>query len=189
MVSSAVYRYFPSRDDLLTALLVDLLRRGRARRPRPPSAAVTPRSDYPARWLAVAARLPGLGASPTRTTTPCSTARPCPGTSRPGEPSARRSGSPRWSSPWCGSSTRRDCRLPPTRRRRRSCTRALAGLRDFAGADLPDDVILVALQAWSGLIGAVTLEVFGHLEDAVSDHEVYFAAAARRLAPVLASPA
>ncbi len=56
MVSSAIYRYFPSRDDLLTALIVDaydsLGARGRAR-PRP-----RPARPAPTRWPA-GRHLPG----------------------------------------------------------------------------------------------------------------------------------
>lgn len=66
---------------------------------------------------------------------------------------------------------------------------ALADIRAFAEADLPDELVLVGLQAWSGLIGSVTLELFGHLVNAVDDHETSFEVVARRLAPVLPQPA
>jgi AcrR family transcriptional regulator len=51
MVSSAVYRYFPSRDDLLTALIIDAYNSlGEA--VEHADAAVADRSDLGARWLA-----------------------------------------------------------------------------------------------------------------------------------------
>ena len=49
--------------------------------------------------------------------------------------------------------------------------------------DLPDDVVLAGLAAWSGLVGGVTLEIFGHLDNAVGDREAWFAALTGRLDP------
>ena len=65
---------------------------------------------------------------------------------------------------------------------------ALAGVREFAGADLPDDLLLAGLAAWSGLVGGVTLELFGHLDNAVGDRDAWFEALTRRLCP-FAAPA
>src|SRR4030088_3537470 len=51
MVSSAIYRYFPSRDDLLTALIIDGYNAiGEAAEQ---ADAVWPAEDYTGRWLAV----------------------------------------------------------------------------------------------------------------------------------------
>src|SRR5947209_2118581 len=50
MVSSAIYRYFPSRDDLLTALIVDGYNALGAAVEQAGAAAA--RDDYPGRWLA-----------------------------------------------------------------------------------------------------------------------------------------
>src|SRR5579885_2276359 len=53
MVSSALYRYFPSRDDLLTALIVDAYNSlGEAAEKA--DAGVADRKDIAGRWLAVA---------------------------------------------------------------------------------------------------------------------------------------
>jgi AcrR family transcriptional regulator len=53
MVSSALYRYFPSRDDLLTALIVDAYN-AMGEAAESADAAVTDRRGYPDRWLATA---------------------------------------------------------------------------------------------------------------------------------------
>src|SRR5712691_13556716 len=51
MVSSAIYRYFPSRDDLLTALIIDGYNAvGEAAET---AAGSCPPDDYPGRWLAI----------------------------------------------------------------------------------------------------------------------------------------
>src|SRR3954449_426890 len=53
MVSSAIYRYFPSRDDLLTALILDAYN-ALGETAEKAGAAVRDRSDHLGRWLAVA---------------------------------------------------------------------------------------------------------------------------------------
>ena len=87
MVSSAVYRYFPSRDDLLTALIVEAYDElgDAVERPRPPYAGARPRPAVPRR----VPRDPRLGARATRTSTRCSTAPRCPGYAAPDTPSPR----------------------------------------------------------------------------------------------------
>lgn len=62
----------------------------------------------------------------------------------------------------------------------------LRNLRDMA-PDLPDEVLVRALEAWAALFGSLTLELFGHLENVVSDFDTYFAHQARRAAMDLAS--
>lgn len=52
MVSSALYRYFPSRDDLLTALIVDAYDAVGAAAETALAAAPDPQ-DHPARWVAL----------------------------------------------------------------------------------------------------------------------------------------
>ncbi|MDX6738815.1 TetR/AcrR family transcriptional regulator [Actinocorallia sp. A-T 12471] len=50
----------------------------------------------------------------------------------------------------------------------------LAAYRDRLGLDLPLGCILVFLQCWVRLHGAVSLEVFGHLDFALTDPEPFF---------------
>src|SRR5439155_5850512 len=53
MVSSALYRYFPSRDELLTALILDAYN-AMGEAAEAADAGVTHRTDLLGRWLAVA---------------------------------------------------------------------------------------------------------------------------------------
>ena len=89
MASSAVYRYFPSRDALLTALLIqafdDL---GQAVEDGDGSAA---RDDLRGRWVGLAQGC-AAGRWRTRTSTHSPTAHPSPGTPPRRTPSPRRSG-------------------------------------------------------------------------------------------------
>jgi len=46
---------------------------------------------------------------------------------------------------------------------------AISAIRDFTGGLLPDDLMLRGLAAWSGLLGAVSFELFGHLHNVVAE--------------------
>lgn len=179
LVSSAVYRYFPSRDDLLTALLVTCFDEvGNAVEQ---AEAVVDRADLEGRWLALA-----------HTFRDWAVAHPWDYALLYGSPV------PGYDAP--------ELTVVPATRVSRVLLRLLtdldaatlgrpsvdvsprfhdtvAGIRELAGDDLSDDLLLSGMRAWSGLVGAVTLELFGHLVGAVADHAVYFDALARSLSP------
>jgi AcrR family transcriptional regulator len=181
MASSAVYRYFANRDELLTALISaaydDL---GAAAEAADRKAAG--RKNFGARWLAFAqavrtwalahphdyaliygSPVPGYGA-------PQSTIEPA------------------------GRVVRvlldllldiqRAGQSPPAGSVPRPAHRALAGLKQFVGEPIGDDLALRGLAAWGGLLGAISLELFGHLTGAIDDYDAYFDQVARRLAVV-----
>ena len=182
MVSSAVYRYFPSRDALLTELLVSCYDElGTV--VETAEASVTDRSDYVGRWLGIASAFRTWAVDHPHDYALVY------GSPVPGYVAPRRT---------VGPATRvstlivdlvrqqhEEGRSLPVTEASAELHASLAGVREFAGVDLPDDAVLLGLHAWSGLIGEVTLELFGHLVGAVTDHDVYFAGAARRLAPVI----
>ena len=140
MVSSAIYRYFPSRDDLLTALIIDgynavgeaVEKRRRGLPARGPHRPVAGRSATPyatGRW-------------PTRTSTRCCTARRCPATARRrtrSAPAIRDPSSTAGSSPTPTGRGPRPRRTSARRRRPRSARtrRACAQIMP----EVPDDVI------------------------------------------------
>jgi hypothetical protein len=59
----------------------------------------------------------------------------------------------------------------------------LSDFRATAGVDLSDEVVLRTVTAWGGLLGAVTLELFGHLHRAVTDFDAHFELVIGRLDP------
>ena len=61
-----------------------------------------------------------------------------------------------------------------------------ADFRAAAGVDLSDETILRAVTAWGGLLGAISLELFGHLHRAVTDYDAHFALVLDRLDPARA---
>ncbi len=81
MVPSALYRYFPNRDALLTALIIDAYEAVGAAAAAADAGADRSPLD---RWLAVAAGVREWGQRPTRTSGPWSTDRRFRATGRPG---------------------------------------------------------------------------------------------------------
>ena len=92
LVSSALYRYFPSRDALLTALIVDAYDAvGAAAEQADATAVAAGATREPAGWRSAGPSAPGR--STRRTSTRSSTAHRCPATAPPATPSSPRCGS------------------------------------------------------------------------------------------------
>ena len=181
MASSAVYRYFPSRDELLTALIVlgyDELGEVGERA----DAGIGDRADFAGRWSALAHAVRGWALGHPHDFA-LLFGSPVPGYAAPTttvEPATR---IPRLVVNLACDVQRAG--LAPSGRVLTSDAEheSLAGLREFAGMPLTDDLALRALRAWSGLIGSLTLELFGHFANAIVDLDSYFAAMVRELAP------
>lgn len=187
MVSSAVYRYFPSRDDLLTALLIaDYDELGAA--VEAADAAAGPRAG--ARWVAVCRAIrtwslahpgdfallfgspvPGY-AAPRETVEPASrttlTIVRVVADAQGASASAGRHGSP----------------VPPTAAPGvvgAAIADGVASLHAF-GLDLPEEVLVRTLMAWTTVFGVISFELFGHYVGSVSDGAAYFDEVIVRLA-------
>ncbi|MCU1399569.1 MAG: TetR/AcrR family transcriptional regulator [Acidimicrobiales bacterium] len=179
MVSSAVYRYFPSRDELLTRLIIDAYRSvGDAARGAVGAVATT---ELTARWHAVAGAVRQWALSnPHEFGLIFGT--PVPGYRAPADTidpavavptalleilvdSLARGGRVAW----------RDRPVPAVLHAELAQLRA--GLQDvIRGAELLDDGALSqGLMAWTQLIGMISFELFGHLHNVIADHDVYFA--------------
>ncbi|WP_371483783.1 TetR/AcrR family transcriptional regulator [Kitasatospora sp. NBC_00315] len=63
--------------------------------------------------------------------------------------------------------------------------RALRPLLDRLPDGIPDDLVIAGLTAWTHLFGAVSFEVFGHRDNIVSDHRSYFDHEVRRIGTLL----
>lgn len=181
MASSAVYRYFPSRDDLLTALIVSAY--DQLGEVVEQATGAVARDRFPERWLVLA-----------RTTRSWALTHPHDyallfGSPVPGYAAPRTTVEPAARMPRLLVGLLRDVHeagATPARLVETSPAehRSLDGLRAFAGAPLADDLALRGLRAWSGLIGTLTLELFGHYANAIDDLDAYFEALARQLSPV-----
>jgi AcrR family transcriptional regulator len=169
MASSAVYRYFPSRDELLTELLVIIY--SELAELLEAADAGCDRIDLAGRWRVLGTTLRGWAVS-----APHEYAllygSPVPGYAAPEAtvaPSARVTGV------LIGLARALDTAGPRTT--------AWADFRAAAGVDLSDETILRAVTAWGGLLGAISLELFGHLHRAVTDYDAHFALVLDRLDP------
>ncbi len=172
MASSAVYRYFPSRDELLTALIIDAYDAvGEVA-----EAAATGKGTMVKRFTAVAMAIRAWAvAHPHDYALVYGT--PVPGYAAPRDtasPAARVSlaalqvvadGA---AAGEVDVSVRRPMPIP-------KATRSdMARLRVAASIDLPDEVLLRVLLAWTTVFGTISFELFGHLHTVVEDYEAFF---------------
>jgi AcrR family transcriptional regulator len=181
MASSAVYRYFPSRDDLLTALIVDAYDALGEAAERAEAAA--PRDDPRARWHATctAARdwavahpheyaliygspVPGY-AAPEATIAPAGRVALVLG---------------RIVTDAAAAGT---LRTPPGPAAGATLDPQTAGV-----LDVPTDAAARVVQAWSGLYGVISFELFGHTHNVVTDHATFFDATVDQLATLVGLP-
>jgi AcrR family transcriptional regulator len=188
MASSAVYRYFPSRDDLLTALIVDAYDALGVAAEQADAAA--PRDDLRARWRATC-----------RATRAWAVAHPHEYALVYGSPV------PGYAAP--------EVTIGPASRVGRVLCRLLAdgaeaGVLDPAdgapGSDAtlapgieermglpaqgPDSTLATrAILAWTSLFGVISFELFGHTHNVVADHERFFDDAIDRLGTHVGLPA
>jgi len=173
MASSAVYRYFPSRDALLTALIVegydDLGARAEAA-----DAAVEPRSRHDLRWRAVAHAVRDWAREqPHRYALLYGS--PVPGYAAPQDtvtPATRVTGQLLAivrDAEQAGVRPIGVLAVPPAE------SAAVRPVATMLAPPLSDEMTLRALTAWATLFGHVSLELFGHMHRGVLDYDVHFA--------------
>lgn len=188
MVSSALYRYFANRDDLLTALIVDAYDAlGAATEAA--DAGVTDRGDLRGRWLAISHAMrhwalanaaeyalifgsPVPGYAAPRTTVEAASRTPATlvrvltdglATGRLTAPDA--SG------------------LPP------EVVADLTQVRADVFPELPEAMLAHVILGWVHLIGAVSAELFGQLNNVITAREPYFDHQLNRIADLIGLPA
>ncbi|MEU0087426.1 TetR/AcrR family transcriptional regulator [Streptomyces sp. NPDC006274] len=178
MASSALYRYFPSRDDLLTALIVDAYDAvGTAAESA--LAATPPSAGHCARWTAVCSAVRAWAlAHPHEYALIYGS--PVPGYTAPEDTVA-----PASRVALALIAVIRDAHrtnglaLPPLPDRLRPEAERMAA--DFA-PDLPPSVVAAMVAAWSQVFGTISFELFGHFHHVVEDRDAFFEHAATRLA-------
>lgn len=185
MVSSAVYRYFPSRDALLTALIVECYEELGAAVEA--AEAAVDRGDLAGRWLAAcravrawAVEHPGEFALLYGT--------PVPGYAAPQdtiEPATRvvqvlvRVVA-------ASAAGARPPEAPPGPPSAAGLAETVAGAREFVVArgltdEAPPETVARSLMAWTTVFGTVSFELFGHLVGSVTSYAAWFDAVAVRL--------
>jgi AcrR family transcriptional regulator len=174
MASSALYRYFPSRDELLTALIVDAYDAvGQA---AADAEAKVRRTDFMGRWLATARAARGWALSYPQEYA-LIFGSPVPGYQAPSatiDPAAR--------IPMLLIATVRDAseaglglgRKAAEQPMPRSVRGDLESLGGEIAPTLSPHQLGRAVMAWSQLIGLISFELFGHLHNVIHDYEAHF---------------
>jgi AcrR family transcriptional regulator len=186
MASSALYRYFASRDELLTALIVDAYDTVGA---AAEEAAATTKGGTVKRFMAVATAIRAWAVA-----NPHDYAllygSPVPGYLAPQDtvpPAARVSlAALRIVAEGVATGEVDTTAATPTPR---AVGADFRRLRDAAGLDIPDDVLSRALLAWTAIFGTVTFELFGHLHRVIESYDDYFDHQIRRAARLIVTGA
>lgn len=180
MVSSAIYRYFASRDELLTALIVDAYDALGAAAEQGEAAA--PRRDLRARWLATgrAVRAWALAHPHEYALIHGS---PVPGYAAPDATIGPATRVPRLlmgileDHHALGGQSRHP--LPRIPAGVRADLRAMQAA--FA-TDVPNSLLLAGLAGWTELYGTISFEIFGQFQNVIAEHDRYFDTQMRRIA-------
>lgn len=166
MAASAIYRYFDSRDALLTALITDAYN-SLAEAVESAEGSV-PREDLLGRWRSVALTV-RIWALDNPHLYALVYGSPVPGYAAPQNTVGPATRVTRVLSGIVidfvqGGGVAHDQASRPMPAR---AEEGIAPLRDFLGAPVPADLAMRALMAWTGIFGAVSFELFGQLHDAV----------------------
>ena len=170
MVSSAIYRYFPSRDDLLTALIIGGYNAVGEAVEQADAAARG--ESFAARWLAVcrAVREWALAHPHEYALLHGS---PVPGYTAPDEtvPAAMRD-------TVVLARIVTEAHAAGALRPAGPCPPVLAAdmdrVRAAVSMDVPDEVAVRAITAWAGLYGTVSFELFGQFNNVIEERAAYF---------------
>lgn len=190
MVSSALYRYFDSRDTLLTALIVDAYNSlGDAVEA---AEAAVPRDDLLGRWTAVAVTTRRWGlADPHQYALVYGS--PVPGYAAPQDTvgpatrvtrvladllvdvAAAHEGEQGTGDGTVGEATEA------------ALAEALSPVAAYTGERVPTDLLVRGVMAWTYLFGAVSFELFGQRHNVIADdrRDEFFAEEVRRLADLI----
>lgn len=170
MASSAVYRYFPSRDELLTELLVVIY--GELAERLHEADAELARDDLAGRWRTLGRTLRGWALD-----APHEYAflygSPVPGYAAP-ETTIAPAADVNRALIGLMADVESQQPLPADPRPPASAHEIYAPLRELTGVDFTDTAAVRALTAWSGLFGAISLELFGHLYRGITDYAAHF---------------
>ncbi|HET7432334.1 MAG TPA: WHG domain-containing protein [Nocardioides sp.] len=173
MVSSAVYRYFESRDALLTALIIDAYDDLGAATER--AEAAVRRTDLRGRWQATAHAIRDWSrANPAEYGLLYGT--PVPGYSAPEDTIGPASRTVVVLTSILREGHARGVLVPLPHERLPAATRAdLEGIASLPGfEDVPPALLARGMGAWAALFGLVSFELFGRLTNAIHDYDAWF---------------
>ena len=185
MASSALYRYFPSRDELLTALIIDAYDALGSQAERAVSG--IPRADTRARWLAVCTAVRSWAlAHPHEYALLYGT--PVPGYAAPEQTVPQAARVPLLLVGLLQDTVGRFELLAPVRPLRGPVAQQMADLAALTASSLPPALLARGLGAWSQLFGMISFELFGHFVGSADPADSFFAHTIAELADHLGLP-
>jgi AcrR family transcriptional regulator len=188
MVSSALYRYFPSRDDLLTALIIDAY--DALGRSAEHAAATLPRADIRSRWRACCIAVRGWAlAHPHEYTLIYGS--PVPGYQAPQEtiPAASRVALVLGGLLTDAQATELTAGSPgPARPLPGPLGRQAAAVGAAIAPGVGEAAIVRALIAWTQLFGMISFELFGQLVGSADPADEFFSYAVDQMADYVGLP-
>lgn len=165
MVSSAVYRYVPNRDALLTMLIIDAYDSVGARVEQ--AEAACPRADYLGRFLATCAAVRTWAlANPHEYALIYGS--PVPGYAAPEDTIAPATRVPVVLLSILFDQTAAGV-APPAVPLEPDVEASIDPIREFASGQASDDLLLRGLASWGTLLGTISLELYGHLHNVVAE--------------------
>jgi AcrR family transcriptional regulator len=186
MASSAVYRYFPSRDHLITALLVECYDESAAAVEA--AEGLVQRSRFRSRWLKATSALHEW-ARANRFEYALLYGSPVPGYAAPSDTVDPAQRVPRLLLALMVDVEEANLPLgsPPVRLSRAQRT-AMGPISAMMDGRITDERLARALTAWATLIGQISLELYGHLHQGVLDYDAHFARLMANVADDLGLP-
>jgi AcrR family transcriptional regulator len=188
MVSSALYRYFGSRDELLTALIIDAYN-ALGDVSEKADASVTDRADLRGRWLAIS-----HGVRTWALSNPAEYAllfgSPVPGYAAPQETTIAAARTPTvlvriFADGFKSGALTATDPFDEAGPLHRSVRADLARTRDMIAPGLPEELLMHAMVGWTHLFGAVSFELFGQLNNVIEAREAYFDHQMRMMADLI----
>ena len=172
MASSAVYRYFPSRDHLITALLIQCYDESGAAVET--AEAAVPRAQLRKRWRVTAHALRDWALA-NRQEYALLYGSPVPGYAAPDDTVGPAARVPQVYLSLVADAVEHGVVLgAPSMPVPRKEKAALAPIAASVGRPIGDELLVRAMMAWPTLIGQISLELFGHLYRGVLDYDAHF---------------
>ena len=173
MASSAIYRYFESRDQLLTVLIIDAYNRlGAAIED---ADAACDRDDLIGRWTAIAQEFRAWALS-NQADYGLVFGTPVPGYEAPADTNAAGLRYTNVVVQLVADATAHGCVSEIELPKIKGLVSEYRNVKKAIGVNAPDTTLLAGLSAWASVFGAINLEIFGHVGNVYTNPGIHFAA-------------
>ncbi len=187
MVSSAVYRYVPSREALLTSLIIDAFQSMGSAAREADANATSNLADFKTRFIATAMAIRKWALDHPHEYA-LIYGSPVPGYEAPADTIDPATEVPRVLLAMLDD-TAQGARVANGANDAISQAPISTGLaidlqvlRDLANSNPSDEMLFLGLQAWAQILGMISMELFGHLNNVVTDRAGFFSTAANQMA-------